>query len=742
MSTSDTLVQDQSARAESRKLSLHPTIPPGEVPGVRLARFLGAGAFGQVWVGRDLNTGRDVAVKFYLHRGGVNWSLLSHEVKNLVQLSADRHVVQVLEVGWEAAPPYYVMEWIEGGSLETRLAGGRRLPVGESIKMFRSICTGLNHCHGRGVLHCDVKPANILIAGDDEPRLADFGQSRMSHDQTPAMGTLFYMAPEQADLDSTPDARWDVYAAGAILHRMLTGTAPYRDPALINELDTAGSLPQRLSRYRLAIASAAPIGKTIAGQGFDRPLRRILAKCLAPAQADRYDNVQQILDDLDRRDAIRTRRPLMLLGIVGPLMLLLATCLFAARSIDGATEGATRALRDEAFGANRLAARFAARTLESQLLRSFARIEREAARPELLEAISRCLNDPAAAEPLAVISGSPTAAAANDQREAREWLLDDASRLAFDEYLTGRLTARDGGGTSTGRLATLFVTDSAGTMLAIAYGESVSRDQNSAGRNFAYRTYFHGGPDDLPPAVSLDDVGPLRDTQLSSAFQSTATGSWKVAISAPIYLDKQQSGKTQPDAVFVATINLGEFELLQRDDVHVSHDRSASQVAVLVEARQGPLRGTVLQHPLMADPVASDALAEKRFQVPGHVVDQLIDGGDLTYNDPLARAPGGERFAGQWLAAMQPVRVPEVAEESGASRSNTDLLVLVQYRLADILGPVDGLRRDLLAEGAAAVGSILLVTLVLWWFASRSGTDRHRDVEPAPSEPEATMTVG
>ena len=88
------------------------TTPPAEVPGYRLIQFLGAGAFGQVWVGRDLNTGRDVAVKFYLHRGGVNWSLLSREVKNLVQLSADRYVVQVLEVGWDADPPYYVMELV------------------------------------------------------------------------------------------------------------------------------------------------------------------------------------------------------------------------------------------------------------------------------------------------------------------------------------------------------------------------------------------------------------------------------------------------------------------------------------------------------------------------------------------------------------------------------------------------------------------------------------------------------
>ncbi|MGB1927013.1 MAG: protein kinase, partial [Rubripirellula sp.] len=132
--------QDVDSKSYSLQMSLQATTPPSNVPGYRLTSFLGAGAFGQVWVGRDLNTGRDVAVKFYLHRGGVNWSLLSREVKNLVQLSADRYVVQVLEVGWDAEPPYYVMELIPGGSLEERLTQKNRMPVDEAVELFEKIC--------------------------------------------------------------------------------------------------------------------------------------------------------------------------------------------------------------------------------------------------------------------------------------------------------------------------------------------------------------------------------------------------------------------------------------------------------------------------------------------------------------------------------------------------------------------------------------------------------------------------
>ncbi len=142
-------------------------------------------------VGIDRNTGRTVAIKFYMHHSKMDWKLLSREVRHLVSMAADRNIVQVLAVGWDHEPPYYVMEYLENGSLEDLIRREGSLKTNHAITMFSQILAALKHSHGRGILHCDLKPANILLDPQLQPRLADFGQSRMSDEQTPSLGTLF-----------------------------------------------------------------------------------------------------------------------------------------------------------------------------------------------------------------------------------------------------------------------------------------------------------------------------------------------------------------------------------------------------------------------------------------------------------------------------------------------------------------------------------------------------------------------
>ena len=758
---SDTERQADDAMAYSQQMSMQSTTPPSNVPGYRLTRFLGAGAFGQVWVGRDMNTGRDVAVKFYLHRGGVNWSLLSREVKNLVQLSADRYVVQVLEVGWDAEPPYYVMELIAGGSLQDYLDTHDRLPVEEAVELFRKICLGLNRCHAKGVLHCDLKPANLLLGDDNEPRLADFGQSRLTGDQTPALGTLFYMAPEQANLNAAPDASWDVYAVGAIFYRLLTGRPPHRDQGTLDELDTANSLEERLSSYRHMIMRRGAPYLLSERDGVDRPLARIVARCLAPKPEDRFANVQQILQELGRREAFRTKRPLMLLGIVGPLLILIATSVFAARTVRQASKSTVSALRQEAFGSNELAAAFAAKTLEGEIDRYYRVTEEEATSEDLKEVLNRCRDDVEFMSALEAINSMGSASASHGETEPRSRLLTSRRRRDLKSFLESRLKAYQ---LSEGRqLASMFVTDSKGTIMAIAYDSPVRDSQDSSGRNYCYRTYFHGGRRDLPKETTeIGSVSALRETRMSAAFSSTATQLWKVAVSTPIFLTE---GTTEPDAMFVITVNLGDFELLQSR-------YGTNQVAVLVEARSGPTLGTILQHPMIETRRRNGAdMTGERYQIPPDLMARLFDGRDVDYLDPLSNADGGDAYDGQWIAAMQPVSLPKrsrvpngeqqvddpesqqisdlgldsqvlsPAEGKQESSETTDLLVLVQYRLQKVISPVSGMRSALLWEGAFALVSILLVTLGLWWVVRKFSApvvSLERDSSPSN---ETTETV-
>ncbi|MCA9056162.1 MAG: serine/threonine protein kinase, partial [Planctomycetaceae bacterium] len=282
-----TPVQDEAARQQSQWLSQERALPPGQVPGYEIERLLGEGSYGSVWLAHELKTGKRVAIKFYTRRRGLNWSLLSREVEKLAMLYTSRNIVRLIDVGWHADPPYYVMEYLERGSLEVLLREGP-LEAEESVRIIQSVCQALVHAHGRGVLHCDLKPANVLLDANMEPRLCDFGQSRLSNEQNPALGTLFYMAPEQADLSAVPDACWDVYALGALLYHLLVGRPPFRTPASEETLRNVERLDDRLAAYRRLVTTGPRPREHWNVYGVDRQLAEIIDRCLRVDPNRRY----------------------------------------------------------------------------------------------------------------------------------------------------------------------------------------------------------------------------------------------------------------------------------------------------------------------------------------------------------------------------------------------------------------------------------------------------------------------
>ena len=237
------------------------------------------------------------------------------------------YIVGLLEVGWDSDPPYYVMEYLERGSLAGLLADGP-LPVREAVRIAKGILLALVHAHGSGILHCDLKPANVLLDADLEPRLCDFGQSRLSYEQAPALGTLFYMAPEQADLKAAPDARWDVYALGAVLYHLICGAPPHRTPENERRIEASASLEERLAAYRQLVWDGAKPSLHLRVRGVDRRLAEIVDHCLEPNRDKRFPNAQAVLDALEQRERARSFRPLLALGGLGPVLLMLALGLF------------------------------------------------------------------------------------------------------------------------------------------------------------------------------------------------------------------------------------------------------------------------------------------------------------------------------------------------------------------------------------------------------------------------------
>ncbi len=198
-----------------------------------IVRLLGRGGFGFVYLAQDTLLGEQVAIKELIPALVGDDSMLKRflaEARATMRLT-HKHIVRTHNVFHESGNYYIVMEYMAGGSLEERLRESGSLPVSEAVRVAAEVCEGLACAHEEQVVHCDLKPANILFDGKGTAKVADFGIAHVSGEMvtrswmTPAgfvAGTLPYMSPEQAE-GVRDEPRIDVYALGAVLYRMLTG---------------------------------------------------------------------------------------------------------------------------------------------------------------------------------------------------------------------------------------------------------------------------------------------------------------------------------------------------------------------------------------------------------------------------------------------------------------------------------------------------------------------------------------
>jgi eukaryotic-like serine/threonine-protein kinase len=200
-----------------------------------LERELGRGGMATVYLARDLQQQRPVAVKV-MHPALAS-ALDSRRFFREMEIAASlQHplIVPLYDSGSAGGVPYYVMRYIEGESLYERLERERRLALEDALRITHDVAEALGYAHGRGVLHRDVKPENILLAGG-RALVADFGLARAigaaDYKKLTAtgviVGTVYYMSPEQLREDRDLDGRTDIYGLGCIFYEMLTGGPPY-----------------------------------------------------------------------------------------------------------------------------------------------------------------------------------------------------------------------------------------------------------------------------------------------------------------------------------------------------------------------------------------------------------------------------------------------------------------------------------------------------------------------------------
>ena len=205
-----------------------------------LERELGQGGMATVYLAREVPDGRLVAIK--LMQPGLAAALGAerfHREIKLVSSMAHPHIVSLCDSGAAGDVLYYVMPYVEGESLYECLQRERRLSLERALQVAHDVAAGLGYAHGRGVLHRDVKPENILVAGG-RALVADFGlaraigaaDTRQLTETGVVVGTAYYLSPEQLREERDLDQRADIYGLGCVLYEMLTGGPPYTGRSL------------------------------------------------------------------------------------------------------------------------------------------------------------------------------------------------------------------------------------------------------------------------------------------------------------------------------------------------------------------------------------------------------------------------------------------------------------------------------------------------------------------------------
>jgi WD40 repeat protein len=269
--------------------------PPGpSVPGCEILRELGRGGMGVVYLARQISLKRYVVIKVIREGGFARPGEVARfrtEAEAIARLQHPQ-IVQIHEVGEHESGPYLVLEWMEGGSLDQKLAGAPQ-PPDRAARLVESLARAIHYAHQRGIVHRDLKPANVLLSAEGTPKISDFGLAKLlergpggSASQVP-VGTPCYMPPEQAraEPDQVGPAA-DTYALGAVLYELITGRPPFLGATVADTL--------------LRVLAEDPVPPQRLRPEVPRDLETICLKCLEKKPDRRYSSAEALADDLAR----------------------------------------------------------------------------------------------------------------------------------------------------------------------------------------------------------------------------------------------------------------------------------------------------------------------------------------------------------------------------------------------------------------------------------------------------------